>query len=122
MTPGITGEEEGSMLAKAWKGGWGRNGRGFVLPGRRGRRWSESLPCREDGCCCAAALAPGQGGCIKEVPDHPLLPALGIRPGKKLRMAACQPFGGPIVAQVDGRSVALARRLARQIFLHCGEG
>lgn len=32
--------------------------------------------------------------------------SLGIRRGRKLRKIACQPFGGPVVIEVDGSKIS----------------
>ncbi len=58
---------------------------------------------------------------IKSVPPHPLLPALGIRPGKKVCLKGRQYFNGPFLALVDGRKVALGFDLAQLIEVQGGE-
>lgn len=60
-------------------------------------------------------LAIGRKGKIIEVPDNNLLAALGVRKGKKIRIENIQPLGGPIVAEIDGRSLAIGRDTAKQI-------
>ncbi len=57
----------------------------------------------------------GRKGKIIKVPDNNLLAALGVRQGKIIRLENIQPLGGPIVAEVDGRSLAIAREVAEQI-------
>ncbi len=67
------------------------------------------------------SLEPGNSGYIIEVPDHSLLAPLGIRPGKEIAVEARQPFNGPIVAEVEGRQIAIERDLAENIKLCSGE-
>ncbi len=43
------------------------------------------------------------------------LRCIGLREGKVIKILARQPFGGPIVVQVDGRSITLGRHMARKI-------
>ncbi|WP_035571584.1 FeoA family protein [Halonatronum saccharophilum] len=63
----------------------------------------------------------GESGVILAVDDHPLLAPLGFRVGKKVEIKSRHPFGGPIIAQIDGRSVALSRKIAREITIRSGE-
>lgn len=75
------------------------------------------------GCgCTLESLGNGQEGVICRVPPHPLLAPLGFRPGKRVRVCARERFGGPVIAQVERRNVALSRSLAGQIELAGGEG
>ncbi len=62
-------------------------------------------------------LVPGQSGTICAVPPTGLLPALGIRCGKRLRVMARNVAGGPIVVLVDRRTIAIDRAIAAQIVL-----
>jgi len=62
-------------------------------------------------------LLPQQKAWIKELPNNPLMPCLGLRPGKTVQMVTRQKFGGPLVIRMNGRSVAVSRSLARQIKL-----
>jgi DtxR family Mn-dependent transcriptional regulator len=39
----------------------------------------------------------------------------GIRPGTALRVTGRQPFGGPLLVEVDGREHALGDALVRRI-------
>jgi DtxR family Mn-dependent transcriptional regulator len=39
----------------------------------------------------------------------------GIRPGARLRIVGLEPFGGPLVVEVDGREHALGEELARKM-------
>jgi len=41
--------------------------------------------------------------------------SLGIRKGKRLRKIASQPFGGPLVIEVDGSKISLGRGIAAKI-------
>lgn len=63
-------------------------------------------------------LAEGQEAVIAAVPDQPLLPPLGLRPGKRIRVQARGCCGGPIFAEVERRCVALGRCLAREVRLY----
>ncbi len=64
-----------------------------------------------------ASLAEGQEAVIASVPQMPLLPPLGLRPGKKIRVQARGCWGGPIFAEVEQRCIALGRCLAREVQL-----
>jgi DtxR family Mn-dependent transcriptional regulator len=39
----------------------------------------------------------------------------GIRPGARLRVTEVQPFGGPVVVDVDGHEHALGGNLAQRL-------
>ena len=41
--------------------------------------------------------------------------SMGIRKGRHLRKITCQPFGGPIVIEVDGSKISLGRGIASKI-------
>jgi len=41
--------------------------------------------------------------------------SIGIRKGRRMRKIACQPFGGPVVIEVDGSKISLGRGLAAKI-------
>lgn len=41
--------------------------------------------------------------------------SLGIRKGRRLRKIASQPFGGPLVIEVDGSKISLGRGIAAKI-------
>ena len=56
-------------------------------------------------------------GEIDTVPDESILEALGFRPGKRVCLRCRARFGGPVVAEIEGRHTALARSLARKIQL-----
>jgi len=45
------------------------------------------------------------------------LDAMGLRPGKELRMVSSQLMRGPITVLLDGRQVALGRGIARRILV-----
>ena len=84
--------------------------------------------CASDS-CCPGVTAPlnrkvtldclklNETGEIDVVPDEALLKALGFRPGKRVCLRCRARFGGPVVAEIEGRHTALARDLARQIHL-----
>ncbi len=56
-------------------------------------------------------------GEIDSVPEEALLGALGFRPGKKVCLRCRTRFGGPLIAEIEGRHTALGRDLARRIRL-----
>ncbi len=60
-------------------------------------------------------LRDGVEAIISSVPSIPLLPPLGFRPGKKVCVRGMGCLGGPVFAEVEERSVALGRSLAREI-------
>ena len=62
-------------------------------------------------------IVEGQDALITSVPDMPLLPPLGLRPGKRIRVQTRGCFGGPIFAEVEQRCIALGRCVAREIRL-----
>ena len=41
--------------------------------------------------------------------------SIGIRKGRRMRKIACQPFGGPVVIEVDGSKISLGRGIAAKI-------
>ncbi len=41
--------------------------------------------------------------------------SVGIRKGRRLRKIVCQPFGGPVVVEVDGSKISLGRGIASRI-------
>ena len=43
------------------------------------------------------------------------LDSFGIRKGRKVRKIASQPFGGPIVIEIDGSKISLGRKIASKI-------
>lgn len=45
----------------------------------------------------------------------PLLESLGLRVGKRVRVRTRQLFGGPVILEIDGRTVAVGRAVAREI-------
>lgn len=63
------------------------------------------------------SLEEGCEGVIAAGPEDPVLRALGIRPGKTVRSLCRQPLGGPLLACVDGRKVAIDMDIARTITL-----
>lgn len=62
-------------------------------------------------------LPKGIEGCLSNLPDEPLLMALGLRLGKRILVQAKEPFQGPIIAEVEGRKVALSLDLAEKILV-----
>jgi ferrous iron transport protein A len=41
--------------------------------------------------------------------------SMGIRKGRRMRKIACQPFGGPVVIEVNGSKISLGRGIASKI-------
>ncbi|HWQ20317.1 MAG TPA: FeoA family protein [Methanotrichaceae archaeon] len=41
--------------------------------------------------------------------------SVGIRKGRRVRKIVCQPFGGPVVIEVDGSKISLGRGIASRI-------
>jgi ferrous iron transport protein A len=41
--------------------------------------------------------------------------SFGIRKGRKVRKIASQPFGGPVVIEIDGSKISLGRKIASKI-------
>jgi DtxR family transcriptional regulator, Mn-dependent transcriptional regulator len=62
-------------------------------------------------------LDPGTTGVLRRVSDSDpemlrYLAGRGIRPGTRLRIIGSEPFGGPLMVEVDGREHALGTELA----------
>ena len=49
------------------------------------------------------------------------LASLNIRTGKTIKKIAAQPFGGPVVIEIDNTRVTLGRGMAMRIFLEVGK-
>ena len=60
-------------------------------------------------------IKPNQSAIIDSVPDEPLFPPLGLRPGKEVTLHCRHPLNGPLVVDVEGRRVAIGRQIAHQI-------
>lgn len=45
------------------------------------------------------------------------LRTMGIREGKTLKMVSIQPFGGPVVVDIDGRATTIGRGMATRIMV-----
>ncbi len=56
-------------------------------------------------------------GIFLSIPESTLLNALGVRCGKKFQCMVRQPFGGPMVIQIDDRKVAIDRQIAENILI-----
>jgi len=70
-----------------------------------------------EGGMTLACLQCGLQGVIARCPEDPVLNALGLRPGKTVVSISRQPFGGPLLASVDGRKVAIDAQVAASILL-----
>ena len=46
------------------------------------------------------------------------LRTMGIREGKIFKVLAIQPFGGPVVVEVEGRAVTIGRGMAHRIIVN----
>ncbi len=66
-------------------------------------------------------LADGDMGVIAAVPPAPHLAALGLRPGKTVLVHAREKFQGPVIIEIEGRSIALGRGLGSKIMLETQE-
>ena len=42
---------------------------------------------------------------------------IGIREGKVIKVLTRQPFGGPVVVEIDGRGTTIGRGMARRIIV-----
>lgn len=60
-------------------------------------------------------LSPGEKALVTNIPEHPLLHALGLRPGKVVESLGCQLFGGPLMIKAGDRRVAIGKRIADEI-------
>ncbi|GEM_PF-6459454 len=63
-------------------------------------------------------LRVGQYAQVLETPSHRILQPLGLREGKSVRLHAKSPLGGPLILEVDGRLLAVARRAASDIVVN----
>jgi len=43
------------------------------------------------------------------------LESIGILVGRRIRKIACQPFGGPVVIEVNGSKISLGQKIASKI-------
>ena len=71
-------------------------------------------------------LDPGECGTLhiidgQDSPEFSLCPALGLRTGKNISVVARSIAGGPVLIEVDARTIAVDRALARNIQLCLGE-
>jgi DtxR family Mn-dependent transcriptional regulator len=66
------------------------------------------------------ALGEGKEATVRRVPDGDpellrYLDGLGLVPGRRVRLRAAAPFGGPLTVEADGRESAISRDLAARI-------
>ncbi len=54
---------------------------------------------------------------VIDVPEHPLLYLLGLRPGKVIQCLGCQLFGGPLMVKTGERQVAISKKIAEKIMV-----
>jgi len=45
------------------------------------------------------------------------LATLNVREGKELKVVACQPFGGPVCIEIDGRKSTLGMGMAGRVMV-----
>lgn len=62
-----------------------------------------------------SCLALGERAMVTAIPEHPLLHALGLRPGKVVESRGCQLFGGPLMIKAGDRKVAIGKKIADKI-------
>ena len=62
----------------------------------------------------------GSQGKLAQLPEHPLLAPLGLRRGKLISIQSKQRFGGPVMVETQGRVLAIARCLAKHVFIEGG--
>ncbi len=80
---------------------------------------AEKLPSTDKQRVVLSGLAAGCRGTIAATGNgHPLLEPLGIRPGRQICLRCIQKLGGSVVADLDGRRVAIDRQLAEQIVVN----
>ena len=65
-------------------------------------------------------LGEGKEATVRRVPDGDpellrYLDGLGLVPGRRVRLRAAAPFGGPLTVEADGRESAISRDLASRI-------
>ncbi len=63
------------------------------------------------------SLAPGEEATVFSIPEIALLPSLGLRIGKTLRIITRSIVGGPIIVGIDGRLVAVDKNIASKIMI-----
>ncbi len=65
-----------------------------------------------------SSLAVGASALVVDVPEHPLLYSLGLRPGKVVQCRGCQLFGGPLMVRTGDRQVAIGKKIAEKIIVN----
>ena len=84
---------------------------------RQGKKIIKNRHETNNGKLTLAQMMRGEKAAIVYVPKQSLLPSLGLRLGKKLKVRGWQYFGGPVVIEIGDRNVAVGRTLAQQIEL-----
>ncbi len=56
-------------------------------------------------------------GKILSTPESTLLKVLGVRAGKDFIMKVTQPFGGPVIIEIDNRKIAISQVVANEILV-----
>lgn len=59
----------------------------------------------------------GRTAVIASGPRIPHMAALGLRPGKRVKVHARGRFRGPVIVEVDGRYMAVGRDIGSEIFV-----
>lgn len=71
--------------------------------------------------CPLDSVRKGRSAEVVELPGAKLadneLTQRGIRPGAKVRVQRTAPMGGPVMVEIGGASIAIARTLARRILV-----
>ncbi len=76
----------------------------------------EKLAPTEEPEIALSAMCPGHCGRITATQGgQPLLEALGVRPGRHIRVTCVEAMGGSVIAELAGRRVAIDRALAHRI-------
>jgi Fe2+ transport system protein FeoA len=63
-------------------------------------------------------LPVGTSALVIDVPEHPLLFSLGLRPGKMVQARGFQLFGGPLMVKTGERQVAIGKLIADKIIVN----
>jgi DtxR family transcriptional regulator, Mn-dependent transcriptional regulator len=68
-------------------------------------------------------LEPGEGGVVTHIAEEQaedllaFLDEMGLRPGSHVRLLETTPFDGPVIADVEGTTRTLGRRVAQQVVI-----
>jgi len=73
------------------------------------------LPRLKENCTATIIMLVGGWGFQRK------LRTLGIREGKPIKVMTSQPFGGPLVAEIEGRKITIGRGMAQKIIVETKE-